>query len=265
MKSVIVDQALRALTGIRLKFFNQEGSARRLLFFYSFIFKRSPIVVISVPERQDDEPYARVTPGVRALADKFGLRVIVDGSPNSIPPELLTTKREMVIDVEPMSKELLESIPEYKVLTDFLRSQNIDESVWKVIGGSPMDYLTLNELFLDCLSVPNTSSDEIVSQVKYSLKLILYNTLSKNVLKSSTNTKAIIDTFREMKTIKISVAKLKARGFSLDYPNKVFREVFTKEGWCVVPSSPAVSLIITENIESDEDVPELLDKLFKTI
>ena len=65
------------------------GSARRLLFFYSFLFKRSPIVVIRVPERQIGEPYAQVTAAVRDLADLYGLRVVVDGPPNSLPPKLL--------------------------------------------------------------------------------------------------------------------------------------------------------------------------------
>jgi hypothetical protein len=87
-----------------------------LLFFYSFLFKRSPIVVIRVPERESDEPYAQVTSAVRDLTDLYGLRVVVDGSPNSLPPTLLATKREMVVDVEPMSKELIDSIPEFKGL-----------------------------------------------------------------------------------------------------------------------------------------------------
>jgi hypothetical protein len=46
-------------------------------------------------------------------------------------------------------------------------------------------------------------------------------------------------------------------GLLLDYPNKVFREVKTME-------SPAVSLIITENIQNDKGVRELREKLFKT-
>ena len=70
------------------------GSARRLLFFYSFLFKRSPIVVIKVPERQIGEPYAQVTSAVRDLADLYDLRVVVDGSPNSLPPTLLATSEK---------------------------------------------------------------------------------------------------------------------------------------------------------------------------
>ncbi len=39
---------------------------------------------------------------IKFLVDLYGLRVVVDGCPNS---ELLATKREIVIDVELMSKE----------------------------------------------------------------------------------------------------------------------------------------------------------------
>jgi hypothetical protein len=46
-----------------------------------------------------------MTSAVINLADLYGLRVVVDSSPNSIPPELLVTKREIVIAVGPMSKE----------------------------------------------------------------------------------------------------------------------------------------------------------------
>jgi hypothetical protein len=99
-----------------------------------------------VPERESGEPYAQVTSAVRDLADLYGLRVVVDGPSNSIPPELLSTKRENVIAVEPMSKELIESIPEFKDLIDFLKSHNLDEPVRKVLGGSPIDYLKLKKL-----------------------------------------------------------------------------------------------------------------------
>jgi hypothetical protein len=88
-------------------------------------------VVIRVPERQTGEPYAQVTSAVRDLADLYGLRVVLDGPPNSLPPKLLATKRETVIAVEPMSKEQIESIPEFKDLIDFLKSHNLDEPVWK--------------------------------------------------------------------------------------------------------------------------------------
>jgi len=221
-------------------------------------------VVIRVPERLSGQNYADVPAAVRDLADLYGLRVVVDGSPNSLPPELLATKRETVIAVEPMSKEQIESIPEFKDLIDFLKSHNLDEPVWKVLGGSPIDYLKLKKLVIKMLSLPDTPSDEVVNQVKNHLESVLSDSLNKNVLNSSSTTKQIIKIFREKKTTKIPKAELEAEGFLLDYPNKVFREVKTMEGWFVVPSSPAVSLIISENVTDDDGVYELRDKLFKT-
>ena len=221
-------------------------------------------MVIRVPERESGEPYAQVTSAVRDLTDLYGLRVVVDGSPNSLPPTLLATKREMVVAVEPMSKELIDSIPEFKDLIDFLKSHNLDEPVWKVLGGSPIDYLKLKKLVVKMLSLPDTPSDVVVNQVKNHLQSVLSDSLNKNVLNSSSNTKQIIKIFRERKVNKIPKMELEGMGFLLDYPNKVFREVKTMEDWYIVPSSPAVSLIISENVQNGVGVRELRDKLFKT-
>jgi len=220
--------------------------------------------VIKVPERQIGEPYAQVTSAVRDLADIYGLRVVVDGSPNSLPPELLATKRETVIAVEPMTKEQIESIPEFRGLIALLKSHNLDEPVWKVLGGSPADYLKLEEAIADNKSsLSGAASEEVVNQVKNHLQSVLSDALSKNVVKSNFNTEQIIKIFREKKIVRIPVAELKAMGFLLDFPNKVFREVKTMEGWYIVPSSPAVSLIISENVQNGVGVRELRDKLFK--
>ena len=221
-------------------------------------------MVIRVPEREIGQNYADVTSAVRDLTDLYGLRVVVDGSPNSLPPTLLATKRETVIAVEPMTKEQIESIPEFKGLIALLKSHNLDEPVWKVLGGSPADYLKLEEAITDNKSsLSDTASEEVVNQVKNHLQSVLSDSLNKNVVKSNFNTIQIIKIFREKKIIRIPVTELKAMGLLLDFPNKVFREVKTMEDWYIVPSSPAVSLIIAENIQSDEGVRELRDKLFK--
>ena len=158
----------------------------------------------------------------------------------------------------------IESIPEFKDLIDFLKSHNLDEPVWKVLGGSPADYLKLEEALTDNKSsLSDTASEEFVNQVRNHLQSVLSDSLNKNVVKSNFNTKQTIKIFREKKIIRIPMAELEAMGLLLDYPNKVFREVKNIEGWYIEPSSPAVSLIIAENIESDEGVRELRDKLFK--
>ena len=99
------------------------------------------------------------------------------------------------------------------------------------------------------MSLSDTASDVVVNQVKNHLQSVLSDTFNKNVLNSSSNTKQIIKIFRDRKIIKIPKAELEAKQLLLDYPNKVFREVKTMEGWYIEPSSPAVALIITENIQ----------------
>ena len=221
--------------------------------------------MLRVPERERGEPYAQVTSAVRDLADIYGLRVIVDGSPNSLPPTLIATKRETVIAVGPMSKEQIESIPEFKDLIVFLKSHDLDEPVWKVLGGSPADYLKLEEAITDNkLSLSDTASDVVVNQVKNHLQSVLSDSLNNNILNSSSTTKRIIKIFKEKNTIKVPMAELEAMGLLLDHPNKVFREVKALGRQFVEPSSPSVSLIISENVQDDEGLDELLNKLFNT-
>ena len=112
------------------------------------------------------------------------------------------------------------------------------------------------------LFLPDAASDVIVNQVKNHLQSDHSDSLNKNVANSSSNTQAIIKVFREKKVVNISISKLYAMGFLLDYPNQVFREMHTMEDSYIVPSSPAISLIISENINNDAGVRELRDKLF---
>ena len=162
------------------------------------------------------------------------------------------------------SKEQIESIPEFRGLIALLKSHNLDEPVWKVLGGSPADYLKLEEAIADNkASLSGAASEEVVNQVKNHLQSVLSDSLNKDVVKSNFNTKQIIKIFRKKKITMIPKMELEAEGLLLDYPNKVFREVVTIEGSYIVPSSPAVSLIISENIQSDEGVRELRDKLFQ--
>jgi hypothetical protein len=71
----LITEALRETTGIRVNLYDLSANARRILYFYSFMFKFPPVVaVLRVPERQINEPYAQVTSAVRGLADDFGLR-----------------------------------------------------------------------------------------------------------------------------------------------------------------------------------------------
>jgi hypothetical protein len=64
---------------------------------------------------------------------------------------------------------------------------------------------------------------------------------------------------------KVPMTALEAQALLLDYPNKVFRKVKEKDGVFVVPSTPALSLIINNNITNDIEIKSLWIKLFSKV
>ncbi|RYG93427.1 hypothetical protein EON65_58915, partial [archaeon] len=159
---------------------------------------------------------------------------MVDGSPNSLPPELLTINRQAVLSVEPKSSEMIESIPEFQNLIGKMKRFHLDNAVWQVLGGCPAKYLTMRRLITDCLD------DEIVDRMRSHLISAL-DEAGQIVLKSNPNTKAIVKLFREKNVLQLSIYELEKLGLMIDYPNKVFKEV-TREGIYVEPATSAVGL-----------------------
>jgi hypothetical protein len=166
-----------------------------------------------------------------------------------------------------MSREQIESIPEFKILIDALRAHKLDNVVWDVIGGSPIDYSSLMEALntnTSLFQLPSVAvSKDVVDEVKGYLQSKLSEALHKIVLKSSANTETIINVFREKKISKLTSGEFKALGLSLEYPNKVFREVLISGRCYYVPATPAVSLIVTKNIRNDDDLFQLMEDLFQ--
>jgi hypothetical protein len=184
---------------------------------------------------------------VRELAEPSkgnGLRVIVDGSPNSLPPELKTTNREFVINVELMERTELESIDEFKDLISILRKYQLNDVAWKVFGGTPADY---NALLASVRIFKHKAGDVLVDDLK---KIIHFHMIQQLevVIKSCEKTKKIIDKFRTEKKTRISIFEIEVAGLLLEYPNEVFREVCDGVNICVVAANPAIEIIIVENI-----------------
>ena len=175
-------KAMQEIANIRSPFFNISANARRVLWSYSFL-GRSPIVVIRVSERQREEPYAQITAAVRGLADDFGLRVIVDGCPNSIPTEIKATGRQLNMHVMPMERDQIAEIPEFSKLIKFLRKHSLDDGVWDVLGGSPQRYMTLAENVSMSTVDDATDPDKIIFEVKDHVHSILLGTLNENIQK----------------------------------------------------------------------------------
>jgi hypothetical protein len=79
----------------------------------------------------------------------FGLKVIVDSSPNSINDSLLSTKRARVIELTEMTRDMVWKIPELKDLFATSRRVELDNILWAVLGGNPADYIQMWALLRD--------------------------------------------------------------------------------------------------------------------
>lgn len=116
-------------------------SAKRVVFWYRlFTFGRSPIIVINATEREAYEGYASLTGAVRTLIDVYKLRVVVDGSPNSLNESLLQTMREFVVHINPKSREIIWKMKQVKDLFKYIKEAGLDDIVFAVLGGIPLEY-----------------------------------------------------------------------------------------------------------------------------
>lgn len=137
----IVENALRGLTELSLNIVDVGPYAKKVLFWYKLFTRTTPVIVINAAEREIGDPYPQITAAVRHLTDDIGLRVIVDSSPNSVSTALLSTKREEIIEIKPMAREMIWSVPELQPLFKMTKQAGLDNVVWSVLGGNPFPLL----------------------------------------------------------------------------------------------------------------------------
>ena len=141
-KEILAD-AFKAITRSNISFLDHSGGARRVLWWHHFFFRQPATVVLRAAERSPEEPFAALHGAARALTHDFGARVLIDASNNSLPDAASATKREDILVVEPMQRELLEELPELQLLLEALKEANLADVVWMCVGGNPADYKSL--------------------------------------------------------------------------------------------------------------------------
>jgi GTPase SAR1 family protein len=131
-ENTIIKNTLLNLTNPPFKFMDPFKSAPKVVFWYRlFNFGRSPIIVINSAERKVGQEYAGLTDAVRTLVDDYKLRVVVDGSPNSLDETLLRTKRQSIIDIKPMSREMIWQIEQLQDLFKYVKEADLDDCAWR--------------------------------------------------------------------------------------------------------------------------------------
>ena len=100
-KESIVRKALRTIANLQYDFFiSPHHSGRRVMFYYRWMLWSKPILVLNAKERELNKPYAEISDAARMLAYDYKLRVIVDGSDNTLPDSSFLSKRGEIISVD---------------------------------------------------------------------------------------------------------------------------------------------------------------------
>jgi hypothetical protein len=246
---VIVMRALSSIANSRVGFVDPLPSALRVLWWYGWFLPR-PIVVLRVGERMDGEAYAQIPGAARVLAG-YGLRVLIDGSTNSLPSELSTTLRQDVLELEPMPRNIVLSIPEYESLFHVLRQEGLEDVVWQVLGGVPAHFdqivtqLKLNE--------PAAYRRVIVKYLRYEISKAIDR--RDTLLAAHPAMKSILDLFQTQNEIPEEL--LNEKGISSPSPNKVLRVVMHSHVVKLVPADAAVALVLRFCLSTTPSIEEL--------
>jgi hypothetical protein len=134
-----------AITNTNPRIVASGASARRVLWWHRFFFRAPAIVVLQAAERKPTQAFADLDSAARALTHDFPVRVVIDASDNSLPEDGKKTMREKVIEVGPMSRSVLESVPDLAELLSALKAADLADVVWECVGGVPARYFQLLE------------------------------------------------------------------------------------------------------------------------
>lgn len=249
-QDTIVTKVLSEVANSRLGFFDPRGSARRVLWFYSLFLPR-PIVILRAGERRDGQDFADVPGAARELA-VFGLRVLVDGSTNSLPVELLKTTREDVLDLGGMSWDELSSIPENAGVFGVLRTEGLEGLAWAVLGGVPSRYSQL------AMQLKRTETQDSRRVIVSFLRNEIGSAISccDRTLAACPAMRLVFDAFKDSDAVPESM--LSSRGIVAPSPNKVLRASKIDGRVMLVPADPATALVLRCGLFETPAVEELL-------
>ncbi|CAE8706932.1 unnamed protein product [Polarella glacialis] len=179
----------------------------------------------------------------------MGLTVIIDASPNSVPPDLLSSRRQKVITVDNMPDALI--ISEFPDLLESMEAIQLRRVVLAVVRGVPA---TAVSLIADVQSASNPEQMEVV--VYKFVKEELYIAIQEctDVVRHQPKMQEIFDQFRGSSEVDYDI--LGTCGVEPQSPDKILR-VVNQEGKAVlVPATPAMKIVLHHGLAK---VPALED------
>lgn len=237
----IVKSTLLAVTRSNLTSMNQEPDAMRVAWWHHLLFRMPLTVVLQAVERAPGKEFAEISGAARTLLE-LGVRVIVDASHNALSDEVFATKREHVLTVEPMSRALLESIPQLQALMLALKSAGLDDLVWEVVGGNPADYFQLES----ALRATSSGIRDVVATTLYSL---INNAIAARdaALMANEGLSTVFSAFTRVDAVPRSdLHKLKLVRPS---PDKVLRTITRAAQVVLVPATQPMAVVLRHQLQ----------------
>lgn len=249
----IVKNALQKLTGtLGIRPF---GSAKRVVFWHRlFTSGRSPIIILNPNEKKASETYAGLTSAVKTLVEDYNLRVVVNGTLNSFDKSLIRTNREIVLKIEPMTKEMIWKVEQIQDLFGYVGNAGLDDIVFAVLGGNPSKYQNLWNVTKSALKNGQNSRQVIGTHLRDVIHSAIKLVHSPNV------NEEIIKLF-DKKNNCIPLGLLEKKRLARHIPDNIFCEAIQNNRRVVVPASNAIGIVLRNELYK----PPTFDKLEELI
>jgi hypothetical protein len=188
------------------------------------------------------------------LVDKYKLRVIIDGSPNSLDETLLRTIRQRVFDIKPMDKEMVWKIGQLQDLFRYVKDAGLEDTVFAVLGGIPSRY---EELWRNSMIDLEAGRDarEVIGAHLCAAIYAAIRIVNESYGHEDPTIARMMDLFRETRIFTKST--LVSNKLPRPTPDKVFREVKQDGISVLTPASNAIGIVLRHSITKKPSLVEL--------
>lgn len=254
-------EVLNAVTANRMDIWPPHLSAHSVLFFhriFGFIFRLPPaLCVLTVHERRANQKTADMVGAIRILRETYGLAVVVDAAPNSIPDQLLTTGCQRVLTIGPMTKDMILELPQLKDLVIALQEAGLLETAWQVLGGIPREWDHFADILRLLKNKPSTDAlgnfltDAVTDAILLVQKYRLSNSHMENVLAAIHNSPSTSIPYYKMREI------LQETGNAMPSPDSVLSVEITAKEIIVTPATAAIKMVLKHDLKVCPSVEQL--------
>jgi len=217
---------------------------------------RSPTIVMHTEERSAADKFAGITGAVRRLRDTYGLSVIVDGSPNSLDDTLFRTTRQSVFYIQPLLKEEVLELPQFKGLPEEIRNDTVlCDLILDVMGGIPSKYETLLRLTVG--ETPQVAQERIQQALIEELREA-WKTIRDSKIRTPDMEKILaLFKWEGSNLIPILSLQLEEKKLIRPSPDKVLHEKILQDEFVLVPATNAIRIVLQYNLKRIPTFKEL--------